>query len=79
MRCIIVSDKQNGGKQMARKKKRKGRYRLGIVIILSIFILAVSFFAYMTNTTLEDVLENKYPDGIVVHQEQYGGSQSQAQ
>ena len=64
---------------MARKKKRKGRYRLGIVIIMSFFILMISFFAYMTNTTLEEVLEKKYPDGIVVHQEQYGESQSQTQ
>lgn len=64
---------------MARRKKRKGRYRFGIVLILSVLILIASFFAYMTNTTLEDVLEKKYPDGIVVHQEQYGESHSQAQ
>jgi len=59
---------------MAKKKKRKGRYRFDIVLILSIFILIVSFCAYMTNTTLEEVLESKYPSGIVVHEEKYGES-----
>lgn len=59
---------------MARKKKKKGRYRFDIVLILSIFILIVSFCAYMTNTTLEEVLESKYPSGIVVHEEKYGES-----
>ncbi len=63
---------------MAKKKKRKGRYRFGIVLIMSLFILVISFCAYMTNTTLEEVLENKYPSGIVVHQENYGESQSEA-
>lgn len=69
----------NGGKQMAKKKKRKGRYRFGLVLVLSAFILIISFCAYMTNTTLEEVLESKYPDGIVVHQENYGGSSSTAE
>lgn len=64
---------------MAKKKKRKGRYRFGLVFVLSIFILIISFCAYMTNTTLEEVLESKYPDGIVVHQENYGESSSAAQ
>ena len=64
---------------MAKKKKRKGRYRFGIVLIVSVFILIVSFCAYMTNTTLEEVLEKKYPDGIVVHQENYGDNSSAAE
>ncbi len=61
---------------MAKKKKRKGRYRFDIVLIMSIFILIVSFMAYMTNTTLEEVLDSKYPEGIVVHQENYGESRA---
>ena len=61
-----------GGNIMSKRKKKKGRYRFDIVLILSIFILIVSFCAYMTNTTLEEVLESKYPSGIVVHEEKYG-------
>lgn len=64
---------------MKKKSKKKGRYRFDIVLITSIFILFISFCAYMTNTTLEEVLENKYPDGIVVHQEKYGETQSETQ
>lgn len=64
---------------MAKKKKKKGRYRFDIVLVVSIFILIVSFCAYMTNTTLEEVLEIKYQGGIVVHQEKYGETQSEPQ
>lgn len=56
---------------MAFRRKRKGRYRLDIMIIMSIFILIVSFFAYMGNTSLEDVLKDKYPEGVVLHQQDY--------
>ena len=56
---------------MAFRRKRKGRYRLDIMMIMSVFILIVSFFAYMGNTSLEDVLKDKYPDGVVLHQQDY--------
>ena len=56
---------------MALRRKRKGRYRLDIMMIMSIFILIVSFFAYMGNTSLEDVLKDKYPEGVVLHQQDY--------
>ena len=56
---------------MAFKRKRKGRYRLDIMMIMSVFILIVSFFAYMGNTSLEDVLKDKYPEGVVLHQQDY--------
>ncbi|MBP3794206.1 MAG: hypothetical protein ILA24_09255 [Ruminococcus sp.] len=56
---------------MAFRRKRKGRYRLDIMMIMSIFILIVSFFAYMGNTSLEDVLKDKYPEGVVLHQQDY--------
>lgn len=56
---------------MAFRRKRKGRYRLDIMIIMSVFILIVSFFAYMGNTSLEDVLKDKYPEGVVLHQQDY--------
>ena len=56
---------------MAFRRKRKGRYRLDIMMIMSVFILIVSFFAYMGNTSLEDVLKDKYPEGVVLHQQDY--------
>ncbi|WP_028504707.1 hypothetical protein [Ruminococcus sp. FC2018] len=56
---------------MAYKRKRKGRYRLDLMIIMSVFILIVSFLAYMGNTSLEDVLKDKYPEGVVLHQQDY--------
>lgn len=56
---------------MAFRRKRKGRYRLDIMMIMSVFILIVSFFAYMGNTSLEDVLKDKYPEGVVLHQQDF--------
>ena len=50
---------------MAFRRKRKGRYRLDIMMIMSIFILIVSFFAYMGNTSLEDVLQDKYGNILI--------------
>ena len=41
------------------------------MMIMSVFILIVSFFAYMGNTSLEDVLKDKYPEGVVLHQQDY--------
>ena len=41
---------------MAKKTKRSGRLRLDIIVIVSIVILLVTFFSYMLNTSLEDVL-----------------------
>ena len=60
----------------AAKKKKKNRYHFGIVLIVSILILIVSFCAYMNNTSLEEVLEAKYDNGIVVHQDDYTQSRS---
>ncbi len=60
----------------AKAKKRKNRYKLGIILIISLFILIVSFVAYMNNTTLEDVLNEKYDNSIVVHQDDYGQNNS---
>lgn len=54
---------------MAKRKKRKGRYRIDLMIIMSILILILSFCAYMGNTSLEDVLDSKYPNGIVLHKD----------
>ena len=56
---------------MAFRRKRKGRYRLDIMMIMSVFILIVSFFFFFFNTSLEDVLKDKYPEGVVLHQQDY--------
>ena len=38
------------------QKKRKGGFRIDIILIFSVMVLLITFFAYMLNTSLEDVL-----------------------
>ena len=47
-----------GEDHMNDNKKKKNSYRLDIVLIVSFFVMLISFCAYMMNTTLDDVLEN---------------------
>lgn len=55
-------------KKNRKNKKTDEKFHTGIVIIASIFVLIISFFAYMINTDLEDVLEKEYGDSVVTHQ-----------
>ena len=48
-------------------KKKKNSYRLDIVLIVSFFVMLISFCAYMMNTTLEEVLENETGSSVVTH------------
>lgn len=57
-------------------KKKKNGYRLDIVLIVSFFVLLISFCAYMMNTTLEDVLENETGSSVVTHDYTYEGTES---
>ncbi|MCD7741253.1 MAG: hypothetical protein LUI06_03510 [Ruminococcus sp.] len=47
-------------------KKRKGGLRWDIVAIVSVMILLISFFAYMLNTSLEDVLDEERGSGVII-------------
>lgn len=40
-------------------KKHKGGLRVDIIAVFSVMVLLITFFAYMLNTSLEDVLEEE--------------------
>ncbi|MGN0595318.1 MAG: hypothetical protein ACI4I6_09175 [Hominimerdicola sp.] len=48
-------------------KKNKSRFRFDIVIACSLFVLLVSFCAYMLNTSLEEVLEKESGQQVITH------------
>ena len=49
------------------KKKRKPKYRLGLLIIASLIVLGVTFAAYMVNTSLEETRMEERGTAIVTH------------
>ncbi|MCD8095677.1 MAG: hypothetical protein LUE12_06060 [Ruminococcus sp.] len=51
---------------MGKKKKRKGALRVDIIGIVSLLILLITFFSYMLNTTLEDVLDKQRGEGVII-------------
>ena len=55
-------------------KKKKNGYRLDIVLIVSFFVMLISFCAYMMNTTLEEVLETG--SSVVTHDYTYESAES---
>ncbi len=56
---------------MEEKQKKKKGFRIDIVLIAGLFVLLISFCAYMMNTTLEDVLKDEYGSSIVTHDYTY--------
>ena len=50
------------------KKRRKPKYRLGLLIIASLIVLGVTFAAYMVNTSLEETLVDERGTAIVTHE-----------
>ena len=57
-------------------KKKKNSYRLDIVLIVSFFVMLISFCAYMMNTTLEEVLENETRISVDTHDYTYESPES---
>ena len=53
-------------------KKKKNSYRLDIVLIVSFFVMLISFCAYMMNTTLE----NETGSSVVTHDYTYESAES---
>jgi hypothetical protein len=52
------------------KKKRRGGLRVDIIAVVSVMILLITFFSYMLNTSLEDVLEEERGENsIITHTE----------
>ena len=57
---------KDSGSIMAKKTKRSGRLRIDIIVVVSIVILLVTFFSYMLNTSLEDVLAEQRGEGVII-------------
>ena len=49
------------------QKQKRMKYRLGLLVIISFVIMLISFLAYMTNTTLEEVLYDERGVQVVTH------------
>lgn len=58
-------------------EKKTAKFRLDIVLIVSFFVLLISFCAYMINTSLEEVLNNEYDSSIVTHDYTYESTASE--
>ena len=75
-RGILVLKSYFGEDLMNDNKKKKNGYRLDIVLIVSFFVMLISFCAYMMNTTLEEVLENETGSSVVTHDYTYESAES---
>ena len=73
---IMVLKSYFGEDLMNDNKKKKNGYRLDIVLIVSFFVMLISFCAYMMNTTLEEVLENETGSSVVTHDYTYESAES---
>ena len=51
---------------MPEKKNKRPRFRLGAALVISLIAIIVTFFAYMLNTTLEDVLARERGEGVII-------------
>ena len=49
------------------QKKKRMKYRLGLLVIISFLIMLMSFLAYMANTSLEEVLYDERGVQVVTH------------
>ena len=67
-----ISVKILGVRKMQKQKRMK--YRLGLLLIISLVIMLMSFLAYMTNTSLEEVLYDERGVQVVTHSDDSSGS-----
>ena len=56
------------------QKQKRMKYRLGLLLIISFVIMLMSFLAYMTNTSLEEVLYDERGVQVVTHSDDSSGS-----
>ena len=59
------------------KESKKPKFRYGILIIVSLLVLAVTFAAYMLNTDLETPLEEERGESLIVHDYSYSSQAEQ--
>ena len=48
-------------------KKKRMKYRLGLLIAISFIALLIAFCAYMMSTTLEEVLYDERGTQVITH------------
>lgn len=56
------------------KNKKKLSYRIDILALAAVFILLVTFLAYMMNTSVVDVLKDERNTEIITHDYTYDDS-----
>ena len=57
---------------MAKKKnKRKLEYRIDLVALAALFVLIVTFCAYMMNTSITDVISEERGESVITHDYTY--------
>lgn len=49
-----------------KKRSRRPRFRLGLALFLSLAAVLITFFAYMLNTTLDEVLVRERGEGVII-------------
>ena len=52
---------------MSKTKQKRMRFRLGLLILLSIIAMLIAFCAYMMSTSLEEVLYDERGVQVVTH------------
>lgn len=59
--------------------RKRPRFHWGIMLILSFIVLAVTFAAYMMNTSLEETLAKERNSSIITHDYTYDSQPQQDQ
>lgn len=49
-------------------KKNKMRFRFDLILVFSLFVLLISFCAYMINVSLENVLKEELGSEVITHE-----------
>ena len=58
----MPNENQNDNK----KKKNNGRLRVEIIAVFALLTLLATFFAYMLDTSLEDVLADERGENVII-------------
>lgn len=59
--------------------RKRPKFRWGILLIISVIVLAVTFAAYMMNTTLEETLIRERGSSIITHDYTYESTEQSEQ
>ena len=53
-------------KETPKRKKRRGRLRIELILLVWAVVILLTFLAYMASTSLEDVLERERGEGVII-------------